>query len=164
MKKTFDVTVIISEQWAYWPFWAYWSFWSPVSEEHPDQCILHLGVLALLFLRTSSGHDQCPLDLIIGYGRLLCDHLNRDHQIMIGLLPGKALCWGSYWPLWLARINLGTTVLSIETFKNTNDIQKHPHSSTLYHTCLFVVPFWPQNIWPQEVVRASHMLYEYDAP
>ena len=28
---------------------------------------------------------------------------------------------------WLARINLWTTVLSIETFKNTNDIQKQPH-------------------------------------
>ena len=45
----------------------FWSFWSPVSEEHIDQCILHLGVLALLFLRTSSdrGQEQPGLDNLI---------------------------------------------------------------------------------------------------
>ena len=31
-----------------------------MSEEHIDQCILHLGVLALHFLRTSSDRGQGP--------------------------------------------------------------------------------------------------------
>ena len=100
----------------HWPCGAYWSFWTPVREEHIDQCILHLDVLALLF---SYGPP-----LIVGWNWIL-----QWPPFMIGLLPGKALCWGSYWHLWLDRINLWTTVLSIETFKNTNDIQnqKHPH-------------------------------------
>ena len=107
-----------------------------MSEEHIDQCILHLGVLALLFLRTSSYHDQAPGLDNWTWSPFMWPFVSGSRQIVIGLLPGKALCWGSCWHLWLARINLGTTVLSIETFKKYNDIQKHPHSSFLCQACV----------------------------